>query len=159
MCKIVQNVQNYAKCAKLCNQSINVYYFQQPIGFSKKERLCRTRATGVHIHIATIKGSRINLPKSNPQHTGAPHKGRAEQNREEEAQQSQQPQCEKLCKMCKIVQNVQNCAKSAKSCKMCKKLQNVQNCAKCAELCKIVQNCAKCAKFCKMCKIVFDLHT
>ena len=60
MCKIVQNVQNYAKCAKcakLCNQSINVYYFQQPIGFSKKERLCMTRATGVHINIATRDNS------------------------------------------------------------------------------------------------------
>ena len=132
MCKFVENVQNCAKCAKcakLCNQSINFYYFQQPIGFSKKERLCRTRATGVHIHIATIKGSRINLPKSNPQHTGAPHKGRAEQNREEEAQQSQQPQWEKLCKMCKIVQN---CAKFAELCKI---VQNVQNFAKCAKLC------------------------
>ena len=75
------------------NQSINIYFTQQPIGFFKNERLCLARATGVHRKSTSARsiGQRA-APDMQGHHTRGP----AEQNLEEEWQGSTtRPQPEK----------------------------------------------------------------
>ena len=75
------------------NQSINIYFTQQPIGFFKNERLCLARATGVHRKSTSAKSiGQREAPDLQGHHTRGP----AEQNLEEEWQGSTtRPQPEK----------------------------------------------------------------
>ena len=94
----VEQMLTGAKFAKLCNQSINIYFFQQPIGFSKKERRCLTRATGVHNLATSDYSGDQSVQGQSPAHSDA-------------TQGANVQSCEK-CKIC--VQINLNCAKLCK---------------------------------------------